>query len=388
LTPGGHAEKDPRREGRNFAAIAFVLALIIAYGSLYPFQFHAHDGVGPLRTLLATWHKRPGRGDFLANILLYMPLGYFCALAFGARLTLLRRVALALACGFALSVAMELLQYYDDRDTEATDVYSNSLGALLGAGCAFLHPGRLLKGGGWRVEARIPLMLLAAWAAYKLFPFVPVIDLHKYWHAIRPLLTDRLSPFDLYRHFATWSVAAAAIGAALPGRRAPVWYLVFAGGVMVGKIFVIGSSLSLEELGGVGLAFGLMLLAPPRLMAALCAPLLLSYIVTARLEPFTWLAVPRPFGWIPFFSLMQGSIFVDSLSFLEKFFLYGGMIWLLSRLGVGLRAGTLAVAAVLFATSWAERYLPGRSAEITDAVLAAITGLVFALVDKGTPRRS
>ena len=46
------------------------------------------------------------------------------------------------------------------------------------------------------------------------------------------------------------------------------------------------------------------------------------YVVALRLEPFTFPANGRDFGWIPFLSLMQGSVRVDTLAFLEKFFLY------------------------------------------------------------------
>lgn len=62
---------------------------------------------------------------------------------------------------------------------------------------------------------------------------------------------------------------------------------------------------------------------------------------------------------------MHGSINVDVQAFCEKFFFYGGLIWLMvaSRLRLGV-AATL-VAALLFVTSWIEIYLPGRSADIT-----------------------
>jgi VanZ family protein len=367
----------------NFGVIAFILALIIVYGSLYPFHFQLRSGVGPLRTLLGTWRNPPGRGDFLANILLYAPFGYFCFLALGARMAAPWRIIGALLCGVGLSCAMELLQYYDDRDTELMDVLSNSIGTLVGIVCSYLHPERLWgKTIPLQADARIPLMLMAALAAYKLFPFVPVIDLHKYWHAIRPLLSfpQNFGP-DLFRHFATWSVAAAAFQRAIAGRKAPLFYLGFAGAVMVGKVFVDGALLSLPELAGVALAFVLMALPGRRTLMAASALLLVCYIVRARLEPFVWLETPRPFGWIPFLGFMQGSIGVDILSFLEKFFLYGGTIWLLRELGVKPRMGAAVVALLLFATSWAERYLPGRSAEITDPLLAILIGLVFALTE-------
>jgi hypothetical protein len=55
------------------------------------------------------------------------------------------------------------------------------------------------------------------------------------------------------------------------------------------------------------------------------------------------------------------------------------MIYLLGNaLGHRLPAALLA-AALLFATSWAETRLPGRSAEITDALMALMAAGIFAL---------
>src|SRR5205085_11691434 len=99
-----------------------------------------------------------------------------------------------------------------------------------------------------------------------------------------------------------------------------------------------------------------------------------------RLEPFQFADHQVPFGWIPFRSFMYGSIDVDVLSFLEKFFLYGSSIWLLTEAGLSNRSATGIAAGTLFATSIAETYLPHRSAEITDAMMALAIGGIFALI--------
>jgi VanZ family protein len=375
---------------RNFRIIAVILAAVIVYGSLYPFDFFDHAG-SPLADLLATWNHRPGRGDFLSNILLYVPLGFFTALAFD-RGPLAVRLLLAVVLGSLLSLGVELTQYYDaGRDTELSDLYSNSIGTALGALATLLHPERLFgRGAGLKPGSAVPLLLLAAWAGYKLFPFVPVIDLHKYWHAVRPLLLERqISSLDLVAHFATWTLAAAAINRAA-GKNALLGYIGFAGVILVGKIFVIGGSLSLAEVAGAALGLAMLAAAGrrPRLLIAIAAVLLAGDIFYERLAPFDWLAVPRAFGWIPFLGFMQGSINIDVLSFLEKFFLYGGLIWLLTQCGGRLKAVTILVAMLLLAASWAERYLPGRSAELTDAVFALLIGIGFGLLDPQLAKRA
>jgi hypothetical protein len=106
-------------------------------------------------------------------------------------------------------------------------------------------------------------------------------------------------------------------------------------------------------------------------------------VVAQRLEPFLFMMPPVPFGWIPFRSFMQGSIEVDVLSFLEKFFLYGSLIWLLMEGRFRRSVATTLVAATLLVTSIAEMYLPGRSAEITDSLMAIAIAVVFAFVTRG-----
>ncbi len=52
----------------------------------------------------------------------------------------------------------------------------------------------------------------------------------------------------------------------------------------------------------------------------------------------------------------------------------------------GLRPGvaTIVVATMLFAASWMETYLPGRSAEITDALMALLIGAIIAVIKTPT----
>ena len=122
------------------------------------------------------------------------------------------------------------------------------------------------------------------------------------------------------------------------------------------------------------------MLLPTRLRTGTVCLVLCAYVVVQRLEPFAFQEAGREFSWMPFLSLMQGSLSVDALAFLEKFFLYGSMVYLLGdALGRRLPAAVI-TAALLFATSWAEAWLPGRSAEITDTLIALIVAITFALL--------
>ena len=168
---------------RNYALVTAVIIAVILYGSFYPFEFRVPEpDVGAVHTLLTSWAEGDSRGDFLANILLYMPFGFFGALAVTPRLGFSGRVLLLVLAGFAMSLSVELGQYYDEgRDTSLYDLTSNTLGTLFGAIIGALFGGKIR----WGVlrdiaDHREPALLLAAWLGYRFFPYVPVVDLHKY----------------------------------------------------------------------------------------------------------------------------------------------------------------------------------------------------------------
>jgi len=379
-------DQPPGLIARNFAVIALIVVIFIVYGSLFPFNFHPMPS-GAVHALLSGWNRRPGRGDLLSNILLYMPLGYFGFLSFRSRVNIALRVGLAFLFGLSLSVAVELTQYYDaGRDTEATDVYANAAGTAFGTAAALWLNDLWKRLPRHRIGDPAVILLLGAWAGYNLFPFVPVIDLHKYWSALKPLLQGGVTWYALFTHAAVWLAAAVLIDQGVQGQRSGFWFAVFAAILLGSKIIVTDGVLSDAEVGGAAIAFGLFLAleSRPRLRLFVACALQGCSVAAQRLEPFHFAAAAQPFGWIPFLSFMHGSIQVDTLSFLEKGFLYGSLIWLLQKIGLRLAAATLGVAALLLATSLAEIHLPGRSAEVTDAAMALFIGSVIALVRTAT----
>lgn len=374
--------------GRNSQLAMALLIGMIAYGSLYPFAFHAvPDGIGPFRTLLGNWDETPGRGDFISNILLYMPLGFVGAISVGKRAGALR-VAATISIGAVLSFSMESLQYYDwGRDPQSTDFYANTLGTILGATAGWLF-GRDFK---WPLIGavsvnRVPALLLLCWMGYRLYPYVPTINLHKYWDSLKPVFLHPV--FDLYgifRQAAVWLTLAMLIEKTVGQVQAPAVFRRFAGFILLSSILVISTWISISQLAGMAAAYVLwrILARWPRAPIVICTILLGAYVTTFRLEPFTLSPVAGRYGWTPFLSFMLGSIDLDVQSFFEKFFLYGGLIWLLAEGGMPVRRASILVATILFVTSIVEIYIPGRSAEVTDAVLALAAGEFIRAVELG-----
>ncbi len=118
-------------------ATAVLGAIIIL--SLYPFRFRTTvGGIGAVRKLLDGWRDAPEPIDFGLNILAYIPLG-FCAFMAVVNLGVLARAVVVIVAGATLSISVELTQYFiPGRFTEASDVYANTLGVLVGTALAVL----------------------------------------------------------------------------------------------------------------------------------------------------------------------------------------------------------------------------------------------------------
>jgi len=368
--------------GRGEPVLWLLMAAFIAYGSLYPFRFHLAGG--NLAHLMGTWRHWDHPSDLLSNILLYMPFGFL-----GAR-TLPHRFggALVLASGVLLSAAMELTQFYDQgRDSTLGDVYANAIGTAAGVTIASI----LGVGQRWALLRALQTdepgsVVLAAWFAYRLYPYVPTIDWHKYAHALAALVTGPWPDLqDSARFLIAWLLVAALTKALWGPGRARFVFVLLAGTEFVGRVLIIDTAPSLKDLAGAAGAFLVWRLVPsgPGNRLRLLAVAMALLVLAERLAPFQFAPHPlRTFGWVPGLSLMVGSIDVAMQALCEKLFTYGGLIWLGWRGGLMLGPATIGAAVLLAVTSYAQVWLPDRSAEVTDAVLALIIGGVFMLLER------
>lgn len=239
---------------RLLLAAAVIIAII--YGSLYPFQFHAAGS--PLQDFLhlaGTWKQPPrGRGDFLANLLLYAPLGLTLSLALGERRSPILASLLALVMGALLSLALELAQFYDrSRVSVLSDVYLNAVGTLIGIVVAWI--GGFGPSKRWWPSGSMPAfarLLLLAWLGWRLYPYAPTIDLHKYWHAIQPLLSAPPPLYDIFRYGVLWLGTLFLLQTAFQPKR-PFWlFLAATLCFLAAKIVIVSQSLSAAETIGAG----------------------------------------------------------------------------------------------------------------------------------------
>ncbi len=368
-----------------------ITAVAIAYGSLYPFLFRDPGTFGAdLLHLAGTWMQPPqSRGDTLANLLLYMPLGLTIALAFGRE----GRPAWlsAIAGGAVLSLSMELTQFYDaTRVSCLSDFYLNILGTLGGCVVAWAGGASLLNA--WWRRGSAPAfarLLLLAWLGWRLYPYVPTIDLHKYWKSVKPLLFEsHAAPQDIFRYTIFWLSAIFLVQTGLRPQRL-VWFLPMAMlGFFAAKILIVGQVISLPDILGAGIALILARLVFQKFRSAgtfAVAALLLLEVVLIRVLPWQFSTTLKAFQWVPFFSFLHGSLQVDAISFSQKFYLYGAVILLLTQSGMRLWMAVALECAILLITSVLQMFMVGRSAEVSDALLALALGVIYTLLRRQYP---
>ncbi len=170
---------------RNACGVGVFVALAIAlYATLLPFQFGDRSLSQAWATYRSMTLAAPGTGarqQFVSNVLLFLPLGFFLAAWIGYAATRFRTVVLsvlvAAALGLLVTATVEFLQVWlPYRHPAGADILGNFSGALLGAIGWFVLRERLtmvLRALGQAGARALQLALLGYAVAYVLIGLLP-----------------------------------------------------------------------------------------------------------------------------------------------------------------------------------------------------------------------
>lgn len=390
-----------------------VYAFLLFYGSLYPFQWAARSE--PLFDfLLHPGAAYLGKVDLVQNVLVYMPFGLLLAVWWARRHRYWTALPLAVAAGTLFSVGAEIVQLWlPARVSSAADVAMNLLGTLCGALLAGLlrrdtHSGARLQAwrDGWFARGAIAntgLVVVALWLLAQTSPLMPVFGLGRWKQALMPLYYQLrgFMPLNLPMLFAlvcNFTALGLLLRALIkPGK--PWWRLfgALALAVLVCQVLIENHALRLEEVAGALLSvplLALLLLPPAQSAPAKAVPvksdpghagraawlawaaiaLLAAAMVAGELAPAHGGWRGGGFNWVPFRGHMRSLAgFTNILEFLWPFM---GMAWLARQVSPPARhhaialGGGVALALLMFGMEWAQLHVPGRSADITQVMLA------------------
>jgi VanZ family protein len=285
------------------------VVVLIAYGSLYPFNFkpEAVDS-GVLEALRQLSWQRAGRGDRISNVLLYLPLGFCLFLWIATRVNRVASMALATLGGALLSLGIEVAQVYvSSRVPSLTDLTLNALGTLLGATgglswdalSALMHlPSRPEK------PARDPgaAVVIGLWLAWRFAPFAPQLDLGKLKSALRPLFSPHFEPMTVFIYLTCWLVVNQAIAALFGRPRRLEALLIVIAAVLLGRLVVANQTFVPSELLALLLLLPLVVLMhrmTPRPRRAALALAVAAVLCVEGLAPFDFASPPGRFDLRP-----------------------------------------------------------------------------------------
>lgn len=374
---------------------------LIAYGSLYPFNFKADSIEGGVFQALEklSW-ARAGRSDRIANVLLYLPLGFCLYLWLDTRLR--RRVSLVVATtlGALFSLCIEVAQVYvSARVPSLKDLALNALGASLGA----------LGGLGWRGIARLmhlparedsterdpgAALVVATWLVFRFAPFVPQFDLGKLKAALQPLIEPRWDAVSVLIYLVCWLVVNHAAGALVRRSRRLEALLLIIAAVLSGRLLVTNQTFVADEL------FALLLLLPLLVVMhwltqearrRLLIVGLFTVVVLEGLAPFDFTQHASSFDFWPFriwFDSAASAVhLIDWTALLGRLFLFTAFLWLVRESGVSMNSAIAIVVGTAVAIEIFQLWLPDQSGSITDPVLALAMGLTLRSLERARARR-
>lgn len=377
--------------------LAAIYATLVVYGTLFPLNEWTPPLWGWINPITAAWPQSPSRADLLVNLLAYVPLGLFMALALRPRTGAVMAIVITVSLGTALSFALETLQSaLPSRVPSPLDWATNTAGTAMGALVAAIFAPHFAVGRTfhqWRQAwftsgtlSNLALIIVLLWALTQTAPFVPSLDWGNLKSGLRPLgnTLRHLSSFDAVRALES-ALQILALGLLIRciERRALLWpFLAFALAVLLYKVPVVGRNLTLEALAGwlgAALLLAVVPARPPAARTLFAAAALLTAHALAQFEPGKD-ATLSVINWVPFRGQV-GTVggMLDILETLWPFMALGllarwSSVWRWRR--VIMSAGGALVISLTFALEWMQQAIPGRFADVTDVILAGVGWLL------------
>jgi glycopeptide antibiotics resistance protein len=391
-----------KRFSRLTLYLALAYALLLIYGTLFPFNGWLTLDTSPWSLMLQRGLRNTSKADILTNLLVYMPFGLLLMRALGNRYSSVHRILLVTLASALLSLALEYLQtHLPGRVPSVLDLILNSLGGLAGALFAsVLQPDTAVGGKLYRIRsmyihpgplANLGLLTLGLWVLSQLSPLVPSIDLGNLRQGIKPLWYTLQSPSTLeWIRVAEYSLSITATGiisSTLLRTRYNALFIftAFVSLVLLLKVPVLGRQLSLEALLGFGIGLIITFIIYDRsrrsrllmAMAALTGMVLTSSLYVSA-DAVTNHQVA--FNWIPFRSHLSNNItgLIDILGSLWPFVALNYLAWIVNtkHRGMLILTGSATIFLLMFALEWYQQYQPGRSPDITDAIIPMLAWLL------------
>lgn len=364
----------------------FLIVFLITYGSLYPFEFVSPD-FNALHVLFQTWGSYTHQGDILANIVLFVPFGVSGVLMLAPKYKNKLAIIATLFFGLVLGIVLQIGQIYmPSRDANLSDAVLNFMGTIVGVIIAVtLNTDKLPLNELKAKLSSFPIMLVFSWLAYRLMPLVPSIDLQEIKNSIKPLfLHPEWESVRVSHDLTAWLIIFYILARTKQKYLSSQYFALVILLCFGLEVLIVSNAVSVSNVAGAFLAVVLwgVVFSRIKYAPALLAGMMIVVLVASGFAPYELASSRQVFRFIPFYGFLGGSMMVNTSSLLEKFFLYGSLIWLLQLSGIRLWVATLITASVTLFIEVGQIFLVDHLAEITDPLLVVVIGFFVSSVTK------
>lgn len=365
-------------------AVPLTIAALIAYGSLYPFNFTLpSDSDGWALRLLSDRTLRSSFSDELGNLGLFVPFGVAAMWSFERHASRWLSAAATLIASFGLAFVLQVAQeFVPGRVAAIADVFWNVAGAAIGIGAGLVFqkvlPTRYVR---FDFRGSVVLAILGLWCIEQFAPFVPGLDFGDIKNGLKPLLLyPRFEPVDLFYTFAQMLTAARLLEVAIgrtPALRAIPFLVpaIWIGRLLVGRGIAVTHVIAMPAAAALWLAWNAVRKQSPPSGVLLAT--LLSAFTLQELAPFVLRASPSSFSWVPFAIVLDGSMLNNLRNLAQTAFVVSGCLWLMQDIGWRAWSAVVALSGWVFVLEWTQRWIVDRSPSVTDALVTLLAGVLI-----------
>ena len=353
----------------------YILAILIIYGSLYPFNFTMDESTSIQKLLnLDLITSIP---DIFGNIVLMIPLGAAGIFSFNQQ-PLIQRTLLTFIISLLLAFLVQVAQIYiPGRDAALSDVFWNTIGIIVGISLGIFIDSFLKKQTSFphksiSFKTSLPLFLIGLWLFWQLVPFIPSLDIYYLKSSIKSLWLKHELSIPQFLYISSTTLLLGQLSSTLLDKTKVIKALaVLIMITLFGKVIIITQELNLATIIGLltGLTGWILLsqteLKTRSLIIALC--MLVSYSILS-LQPFQFSHSANSFNFVPFAGLLNGSMLTNTSALAEKLFAYIGILWLSQVISGRLMRWAIALALWVTLLEYIQTWLPGRVASISEPI--------------------
>lgn len=367
--------------------ITLVMVFLVIYGSLYPFDFQFHEiSNSELSAFFKTWLSVMHKGDIIANILIFVPLGFVGAHSFPESVPWVKKISIIFLLAILLGFGLQVLQLFlPSRDANLLDGVLN----IAGTGLGMLAAKILNVSVNDKIKLfpiSLPLLLVFSWFAYRLLPFVPALDWKEIKNSVKPLLLHpHLNPVGLWHDMVAWGIVLFFVERIFrsrhPQRDAGLLLLC----CLFLEVLIVNNSISLSNVLGAVAGYGVWLLLRQfgkQMVSLTLVSLLAVYFIIYSFVPFELSNGNNSFSWIPFSGFLSDSMYHNTLAFIEKLFFYGSLAWLMLNMGLRAIYVGLLLASFLLLIEISQIFIGYHTPEITDPLFVLMLVYFFAIVKR------